>query len=68
MKIESTINATGKLAQLNDPEKQSELMQALNKIDVQKVITLSNLIVSSIELDSGRRQINIKSGIFEELD
>ena len=43
-------------------------MASLSKIDKQKVISLSNLIVSSLEVESGRKQINIKSGIFEELD
>ena len=43
-------------------------MTSLSKIDKQKVINLSNLIVSSLEVESGRKQINIKSGIFEELD
>ena len=43
-------------------------MSSLSNIETEKVISLSNLIVSSLEIESGRKQINIKTGIFEELD
>ncbi len=68
IKIESIMISISKQAGLQDSEKNSELMNSLKKIDLKKVISLVNLIVSSIDLESGRRQINVKSGIFEELD
>jgi len=68
MEIESLISSGIKLVSLSESEKGCELMASLSKIDKQKVINLSNLIVSSLEVESGRKQINIKSGIFEELD
>jgi hypothetical protein len=68
MEIESLISSGIKLVSLSESEKGCELMASLSKIDTQKVISLSNLIVSSLEVESGRKQINIKSGIFEELD
>jgi len=43
-------------------------LSSLSNIETEKVISLSNLIVSSLEIESGRKQINIKTGIFEELD
>ncbi len=68
IKIESIMSSISKQAGLQDSEKNSELMNSLKKIDLKKVISLVNLIVSSIDLESGRKQINVKSGIFEELD
>lgn len=68
IEIESLITSGIKLVSLSESEKGCELMASLSKIDAQKVINLSNLIVSSLEVESGRKQINIKSGIFEELD
>jgi hypothetical protein len=68
IEIESLITSGIKLVSLSESEKGCELMASLSKIDTQKVINLSNLIVSSLEVESGRKQINIKSGIFEELD
>ena len=68
MEIESLISSGIKLVSLSESEKGCEFMASLSKIDTQKVISLSNLIVSSLEVESGRKQINIKSGIFEELD
>jgi hypothetical protein len=53
---------------LSESEKGCELLSSLSIIDAEKVISLSNLIVSSLEVESGRKQINIKTGIFEELD
>lgn len=68
IEIESLITSGIKLVSLSESERGCELMASLSKIDKQKVINLSNLIVSSLEVESGRKQINIKSGIFEELD
>ena len=68
MEIESLITSSIKLVSLSESEKGCELLSSLKKVDTEKVISLSNLIVSSLEVESGRKQINIKTGIFEELD
>ncbi len=68
MEIESLITSSIKLVSLSESEKACELMSSLSKVDTAKVISLSNLIVSSLDIETGRKQINIKTGIFEELD
>jgi hypothetical protein len=68
MEIESMITSSIKLVSLSESEKGCELLSSLSNIETEKVISLSNLIVSSLEIECGRKQINIKTGIFEELD
>ena len=45
----------------------AELLRSFQCIDRQKIVTLTNIITSSLEI-SGQGHVGIKTGIFKELD